>query len=375
MGEPMSFEEAVSQLRSIQARAMSQDRIGKESGPTIKARHEVIGRYQPMFSRDNLDKLTEEDFRQFLLFKNNRHWVSLQRLGPAICADMKRLREALATLLDETQPIRDRLNRLVPPGKPCFVPRLHKAVLTPILLVTHPDQYGVWNSVSEAALKALSLWPELDRKKPFGERYERVNAVLTHLAKVLGVDLWTLDSLLWGVVTDSGVPAAEGDEPGTEEALGESPAESQRFGLERHLHEFLRDNWRKTAFAGDWSLYEEDGDPEAGYEYPCAVGRIDLLARHKTKRGWLVIELKRNQTSDQTVGQLARYMGWVKRHLAEASESVEGLVIAHEADESIRYALSALPSVRLQLYEVEFRLRAAAEISAGRQDGRGKPHE
>jgi hypothetical protein len=54
---------------------------------------------------------------------------------------------------------------------------------------------------------------------------------------------------------------------------------------------------------------------------------------------------------------------------------VEGLVIAHEADESIRYALSALPSVRLQLYEVEFRLRAAAEISAGRQDGRGKPHE
>lgn len=48
--------------------------------------------------------------------------------------------------------------------------------------------------------------------------------------------------------------------------------------------------------------------------------------------------------------------GWVKKDLAQAGERVEGLVIAREADESIEYALSAVPDVRLQLYEVEFRL-------------------
>lgn len=50
-------------------------------------------------------------------------------------------------------------------------------------------------------------------------------------------------------------------------------------------------------------------------------------------------------------------MGWVKEHLAEGEDTVQGLVIAHEADESIRYALAAVPNVELQLYEVEFRLK------------------
>ena len=53
-------------------------------------------------------------------------------------------------------------------------------------------------------------------------------------------------------------------------------------------------------------------------------------------------------------------MGWVKQHLA-AGEDVEGLVIAHQGDESIRYALAAVPGARLQLYEVSFHLRDAAE--------------
>ena len=44
-------------------------------------------------------------------------------------------------------------------------------------------------------------------------------------------------------------------------------------------------------------------------------------------------------------------------------ETVEGLVIAHEADESIRYALAAVPRASIQLYEVEFRLRPAEKLA------------
>src|SRR5262249_35976603 len=36
---------------------------------------------------------------------------------------------------------------------------------------------------------------------------------------------------------------------------------------------------------------------------------------------WLVIELKREQSTGQTVGQLLRYVGWVRRHLAGKEES------------------------------------------------------
>jgi RecB family endonuclease NucS len=175
---------------------------------------------------------------------------------------------------------------------------------------------------------------------------------LTRIADAVGVDLWVLDGLWWRYekLLVNGEEESQEIEPGTQ-------GESTRFGLERHLHEFLRDNWVQTELGRDWAIYEEDGDPDAGYEYPCKVGRIDLLARHRKEPRWLVIELKRNQSSDQTVGQLLRYMGWVKQHLAGDGEKVEGLVIAHQADDSIRYALAVAPDVELQLYEVDFRLR------------------
>ena len=330
----------------------------------IEAEPEVLAKYQEVFAPDRISTLTEEEFRGFLMFRNNRHWLALQRMGPAICGDMDRLRQALAILVDESRPIRDRLNQLVPAHGPAFVPRLGKAVLTPILLISHPDRYGVWNQVSEGALKKLGVWPSLERGSPLGGRYEQVNGVLLELARSVGVNLWTLDGLLWWLLTseDADNPdngQSEEDQPAT---LTELPAatttSAARFGLERHLQDFLHDNWEHTQLGKEWKLHEEDGE-EVGYEYPCEIGRIDLLAHHRSEPRWLVIELKRNQTSDQTVGQVLRYMGWVKQNLAKAGESVEGLVIARESDQAIRYALSVTSAISLKHYEVEFRLKEA----------------
>lgn len=153
-----------------------------------------------------------------------------------------------------------------------------------------------------------------------------------------------------------------------EDELPESqPAAAQRFRLERYLHEFLRDNWDRTSLGAEWALYGDEGADEPGYEYPCAVGSIDLLAKHRTEPAWLVVELKRAQGSDQTVGQVLRYMGWVKQHLAQPGERVQGLVIAHESEAKLRYALLAAPGVDLMLYEVQFSLRPPEDL--GEADG------
>jgi len=317
------------------------------------ARDEVLPRYQALFARDKLPELTAEQFRSFLSFKNNRHWKALDRLGPAICEDMPRLRKALDLLLDESKPIRARLNQLIPRRAQAYVPRLGKAVLTPILLISYPTKYGVWNQVSEGAMKTLKIWPDPEAGEGLGDRYEKVNSVLLDTSRELGVDLWTLDALWWRVENE--IDTAGGPGP----ILGPGPDgdAEQRFGLERHLQEFLRDNWEKTTLSKDWKLYEEDGE-QVGFEYRTEIGRIDLLAKHKSEPRWLVIELKRDQSSDHTVGQALRYMGWVKRRLAKAGESVEGLVIARTADEALSYALYAAPTVGLNLYEVQFRLLA-----------------
>src|SRR5918911_199863 len=165
----LPVEAAAPVLRTILKRAESGEDDYLNIKTILQARDEVLPRYQELFSPQNLDSLTAEEFRYFLHFKNNRHWAALQRMGPAVTEDMPRLREALQILLDESRPIRERLNDLVPARGPAFVPRLGKAILTPILLISHPNQYAVWNQVSEGAMKALDLWPELDRGLPFGD--------------------------------------------------------------------------------------------------------------------------------------------------------------------------------------------------------------
>ena len=63
-----------------------------------------------------------------------------------------------------------------------------------------------------------------------------------------------------------------------------------------------------------YDLIEKDGELKS-QQYRTDIGPIDILAREKNTNNYVVIELKRNQTSDSTVGQIARYMGWVEEHL------------------------------------------------------------
>lgn len=322
----------------------------------VEPRDKVFARFQPVFSLEHLESITEDEFRSFLLAENNRHWSGLHRQGSRICADMGKLRKALTILTDESQPLALRLDRSVE-----MISGMGKNVASAILLITQPDKYGVWNNRSEAVMKRLRIWPEFEKGESFGSRYNTVNGILLHLCEELKIDLWTLDALWWYL--DQFKSPADGQDGDTERPLHPAAIDSdQRFGLERHLHEFLLDNWEKTELGKEWTLYQEPGDKEAGYEYPCEVGRIDLLARHRSDASWLVIELKRNQTSDQTVGQLLRYVGWVKANLASPKEEVHGMIICRDGDNALHYAVSAVPNVSVRTYQVEFRLHMPKKI-------------
>ena len=320
----------------------------------VEPRDAVLARFQPVFSAEHAPDITEEELRSFLLDENNHHWTGLQRQGPRMCANMVKLRKALATLLNEVEPVSERLDKAIE-----MVSGMGKNVASAILMVTQPDRYGVWNNRSEANMMRLGIWPSFDRGESFGNRYVKVNQILLQLRDALQIDLWTLDALWWFLDKPDEPPVAEGTGPA---ASGMPFENEQRFGLERHLHDFLRDNWHHMKLGREWTLYKKPGDEDPGYEYPTAVGRIDLLAKHKAQPRWLVVELKRNQTSDQTIGQLLRYIGWVKRHLAEDGDEVHGMIICRAADDALHYALSTVPNVELRLYEVEFHLKEAETI-------------
>lgn len=127
------------------------------------------------------------------------------------------------------------------------------------------------------------------------------------------------------------------------------------FALEKHLEDFLVANWSQTDLAKDYDLFQEDGEL-TGQQYPTDTGPIDLLAISKDKTKLLVIELKKGRASDAVVGQIQRYMGFVKEELAENGQSVEGIIIALEDDTRIRRALAVAPNVSFYKYQINFKL-------------------
>lgn len=366
-------EQAINMLKSVLEKVTpdSKDEYYRIGAQIRDAKENVLGKYGPIFSPVNLDNLTADDFKSFLLFKNNQHWDSLHRQGGWITEDMPKLREALKLLLDEGLPIKTRLNRLRPSNGDAMVKGLGRAVITAILQVMFSSEYGVLNNIAETGMKKLKLWPDFPRGATFGERYDTVNRVLLDVAKELDLDLWTLDMLWWRVSsthTPRGLASSErystisdGEEVKIE-SVEEDLTGGTAFGLEKHLHEFLVDNWSMTELSNEWRLLEEDGEIVGSRYYAEGVGEIDLLAKHNSKDKWLVIELKRNQTSDSTVGQILRYMSWVRKHLAKNGGKVEGLIIGHQIDRKLQYALDGLTDIKCMTYQVKFSLDSTPEL-------------
>jgi hypothetical protein len=78
-------------------------------------------------------------------------------------------------------------------------------------------------------------------------------------------------------------------------------------------------------------------------------GRLDLLAEDLDSGDLVVIEVKRGLGSDQVVGQITRYMGWVKKHLAN-DRKVRGTIVASAADERLVYSVQNVPDVTILTY-------------------------
>lgn len=127
------------------------------------------------------------------------------------------------------------------------------------------------------------------------------------------------------------------------------------FALEKHLEDFLVANWAQTELGKDFEVYTEDG-AKVGQQFPTDTGPMDILAISKDKQRLLVVELKRGRASDVVVGQVLRYMGYVKDELAEPGQSVEGIIIALDDDQRMRRALAMVPNLTFYRYEISFKL-------------------
>lgn len=130
------------------------------------------------------------------------------------------------------------------------------------------------------------------------------------------------------------------------------------FYMEQQLEDFIISNWESTSLGKEYELIYEDGTLTS-QQYITPVGRMDILAKDKKTGSYVVIELKRNQTSDDTIGQITRYMGWVKQELGD--NGVKGVIIAGSYDQRLDYARVMMPELDVFIYEVQFNLKEYAQ--------------
>jgi hypothetical protein len=163
----------------------------------------------------------------------------------------------------------------------------------------------------------------------------------------------------------------EGDPVIEEEALiGETREQQEEldattFALEAQLRDFIIENLSHIPVNGNRLKFFTDQSGRDGREYPTDVGPIDILAQEESG-DFVVFELKLERGPDRALGQLARYMGWVKLHLA-GEHAVKGVVVARSIDQRLRYAVCVFPNVSLLEYVVEFRLNDVGQMTSDSQ--------
>ena len=148
------------------------------------------------------------------------------------------------------------------------------------------------------------------------------------------------------------------EEPEDSEQVNREATEEDKstFLMEKELENFLIKNWEKTDFSNTLELINDDNGNMVSQQFQTDIGKIDILVRDKNTKQYVIIELKRNQTSDDTIGQIARYMGWVEYHISKGQPS-RGIIIGSKYDDKLSYALKKINGVKFYQYEVNFKLK------------------
>jgi RecB family endonuclease NucS len=162
-----------------------------------------------------------------------------------------------------------------------------------------------------------------------------------------------------------GSPAAEeavaavfGDDEGA--AAESDEAEEAAFRFEIQLRDFIAQNLSAIDLHGPKLRLYVDEEGRNGVEYPTPVGPIDILATDAAG-AFYVFEIKRARSPDHAIGQLTRYMGSLRKKFGPC-RPINGVIVAREITDNLRYAIAVIPGVSLFEYEVEFRLKRTEHV-------------
>ena len=104
--------------------------------------------------------------------------------------------------------------------------------------------------------------------------------------------------------------------------------------LEKGLEEALKPNLHKLGL----KLASEKIRQQ--FNMGIGTGRSDLICLDENDN-LVVLELKRGVTSDEAIGQVLRYMGWLRENVASEGQKIRGCIVTGDFDEHLRLAALA----------------------------------
>ena len=130
------------------------------------------------------------------------------------------------------------------------------------------------------------------------------------------------------------------------------PQGSSEFAYESDLRNYLAKNL--SIINPGLTLYEKVG--VNGIEFPAGGRFIDILTVD-SNGDFVVIELKVSRGYDRVVGQLMRYMAWIRQNHAKPDQKVRGIIVACEISNDLLLACSETPDIQLFEYELSLVLK------------------
>lgn len=132
----------------------------------------------------------------------------------------------------------------------------------------------------------------------------------------------------------------------------ELPNKGLKISTEKCLEDFIIENFNKIDFGAKLKYIAR--------QYPTDKPdkKIDILAKDEEKKEYVVIELKKGRPSDQVVGQILRYIHWVKTNLARKENyTTRGIIITTEKSGNLEYALKEINGVDVYLRDISISLK------------------
>ena len=134
---------------------------------------------------------------------------------------------------------------------------------------------------------------------------------------------------------------------------------SSEFAYERDLQSYLAKNL--DLIEPGLKLWVDEDSSINGIEFDAGGRRIDILAID-AKGGLVVIELKVSKGYDRVIGQLLRYMAWIKKHHADDGQSVRGVIVSRLISDDLRLATGPIQGVSLFEYSLSIALTPVSTL-------------